>query len=119
MTAKEDKIMDKINKNLNVIDDLLMENGFYKYINKIVTIEDNISQLYDDYKLLQQENEKLNHYKLLYQKVKERNDKAIEYVEEQTEGYDTNPIEGTWLYNIYQIEDILKGNNEVSNEDNR
>lgn len=30
---------------------------------------------------LQQENEKLNHYKLLYQKVKERNDKAIEYLE--------------------------------------
>lgn len=65
---KEDKIMDKINKNLKIIDDLLMENGFYKYINKIVTIEDNISQLYDDYKLLQQENKEL-HNKI---------DKAIE-----------------------------------------
>ena len=31
---------------------------------------------------LQNENEKLNHYKLLYQKVKERNDKAIELVED-------------------------------------
>lgn len=30
--------------------------------------------------MFQKENEKLNHYKLLYQKVKERNDKAIEYV---------------------------------------
>lgn len=29
---------------------------------------------------LQQENCKLHHYKLLYQKVKDRNDKAIEYI---------------------------------------
>lgn len=34
------------------------------------------------YNILKAENEILNHYKLLYQKVKERNDKAIEYIEE-------------------------------------
>ena len=55
----EDKIMDKINKNLKIIDNLLMENGFYKYISKVVNIEDGISELYDDYKLLQQENARL------------------------------------------------------------
>lgn len=47
---------------------------------------------------LEQENKEL-HNKI---------DKAIEYIEEQTEGYDTNPIEGTWLYDIYKIEEILK-----------
>lgn len=36
--------------------------------------------LYKYIKQLQQENEMLHHYKLLYQKVKDRNDKAIEYV---------------------------------------
>ena len=35
--------------------------------------------------LLEQENEKLNHYKLLYQKVKDRNDKAIEILESNNE----------------------------------
>ena len=55
----EDKIMDKINKNLKIIDNLLMENGFYKYISKVVNIENGISELYDDYKLLKQENKEL------------------------------------------------------------
>ena len=59
MIVNEDKIMDKINKNLKIIDNLLMENGFYKYISKVVNIEDGISELYDDYKLLQQENARL------------------------------------------------------------
>ena len=36
-----------------------MENGFYKYISKIVNIEDGISQLYDNLKQLQQENARL------------------------------------------------------------
>lgn len=55
----ENKIMDKINKNLKIIDNLLMENGFYKYISKVVNIEDGISQLYDNLKQLQQENARL------------------------------------------------------------
>lgn len=36
--------------------------------------------LREEYQKLIKKNEKLNHYKLLYQKVKDRNDKAIEYV---------------------------------------
>ena len=71
MIVNEDKIMDKINKNLKIIDNLLMENGFYKYISKVVNIEDGISELYDDYKLLQQENERL----------KDKINMAIEYYE--------------------------------------
>ena len=74
-----------------------------------------------DYRKLQQENEKLNHYKLLYQKVKERNDKAIEYLErEMQEGRSESNL---WLMGCYdedkKLLEILKGNNEVSNEDNR
>ena len=35
-----------------------------------------------DYEKLKKENEMLNHYKLLYQKVKERNDKALKFIQE-------------------------------------
>ena len=56
---KEEKIMDKINKNLKIIDSLLMENGFYKYISKIVNIENGVSELYDNYKELEEENKSL------------------------------------------------------------
>jgi len=68
---------------------------------------------------LQKENEKLNHYKLLYQKVKDRNDKAIEYIKEhmmnpelmdEFEYISTSPK---------QLLKILKGYiEEVSNEVN-
>ena len=51
---------------------------------------------------LQQENNQL----------KDRINKAIEYIEKETEIYDKNPIEGSWLYNIYQILDLLKGDKE-------
>ena len=100
----EDKIMDKINKNLKIIDSLLMENGFYKYISKVVNIEDGTSQLYDNLKHLQQENEELkkqieNKYKkvgtltneILYEentklqqenaRLKDKIDMAIKYYE--------------------------------------
>ena len=58
------------------------------------------------------ENEKLNHYKLLYQKVKDRNDKAIEYLEQEP----VIEINGE-LRNIYSEDDnklleILKGENQ-------
>lgn len=53
---------------------------------------------------LKQENEKLNHYKLLYQKVKDRNDKAIDFLENHRSGSD-------W-YDTRDLLDILKGNNE-------
>lgn len=66
-------------------------------------------------KSLEQENEKLNHYKLLYQKVKDRNDKAIEYINDYGYGYDCS---GDGYYcldedNQKELEEILKGNNET------
>lgn len=64
---------------------------------------------------LQQENEKLNHYKLLYQKVKERNDKAIEYIENNGEkqyNHHDN-YRGKWYTpdELDTLDDILKGEN--------
>jgi hypothetical protein len=65
---------------------------------------------------LQQENEKLNHYKLLYQKVKDRNDKAIEYIDDNVAVYAFNNKDlPHWEFNADDIEmllEILKGNNE-------
>lgn len=60
---------------------------------------------YDNNMDLINENEKLNHYKLLYQKVKERNTKAIEYI---------NAINGGAIcreFNIYldSLLEILRG----------
>lgn len=62
---------------------------------------------------LQQENEKLNHYKLLYQKVKDRNDKAIEFMNEKYK-------DGTmwFIRSTDELRKILKGNNEVSDDNN-
>ena len=67
--------------------------------------------------MFQKENEKLNHYKLLYQKVKDRNDKAIEYIK----GHMMNPeLMDEFEYistSPKQLLKILKGNiEEVSNE---
>lgn len=63
------------------------------------------------------ENEKLNHYKLLYQKVKERNDKAIEYIETAEPNY--KDLHSMFLdseyisnYGACELLEILKGNNE-------
>ena len=58
--SEEDKMMDKINKNLNILDNLLMENGFYKYINKLINIETDISEMYD----------LLKHYKSIIEQIK-------------------------------------------------
>ena len=73
-------------------------------------------------KKLQDENEKLNHYKLLYQKVKERNDKAIEYIDNCLDNeYQLEPdyAPNEYVVNILsKTWDILEDNNEVSNEDN-
>ena len=45
--SEEDKIMDKINKNLNIIDDFLIENGFNRYIANLVKVESYIGEIYD------------------------------------------------------------------------
>ena len=65
--------------------------------------------LREEYQKLIKKNEKLNHYKLLYQKVKDRNDKAIEFISKlSSKGRDCE---------IYadikrEILELLKGNNE-------
>ena len=101
----EDKIMDKINKNLKIIDSLLMENGFYKYISKVVNIEDGTSQLYDNLKQLQQENARL----------KEKIDKAVEYIKTNCKEWENDDYDVTLYYSLNQNEcdellEILKDN---------
>lgn len=65
---------------------------------------------------LKEENEKLNHYKLLYQKVKERNDKAIEYIDNCLDNeYQLEPdyAPNEYVVNILsKTWDILEDNNE-------
>lgn len=45
-------------------------------------------------------------------KLEEKIDKAIEYIEKETEGRDSNPIEGSWLYDLLKVKEILKGEKE-------
>ena len=59
---------------------------------------------------LQEENEKLNHYKLLYQKVKDRNDKAIDMLDLIIP--ELWNINNNMTYKIKKVMNILKGNNE-------
>ena len=56
-------------------------------------------------KRLEKENEKLNHYKLLYQKVKERNDKAIKIMEDYT-------LFDLKAEKVMEVINLLKGNEE-------
>ena len=67
-------------------------------------------ELYKEYlenenKQLKKENEKLNHYKLLYQKVKERNDKAIKIMEDYT-------LFDLKAEKVMEVINLLKGNEE-------
>ena len=86
------------------------------YILEEMTQED-LNNLALERNTLKKENEKLNHYKLLYQKVKERNDEAIKFVEsymredyyEEIDEYITHL---TWNMTKEDLLDILKGNNE-------
>ena len=77
-------------------------------LNELIGYYDGLKEVVE---IVQQENEKLNHYKLLYQKVKERNDDAIEYVENNT--YTSAGSLKTTLYlqndELYDFLDILKG----------
>ena len=63
---------------------------------------------------LQQEKEKLNHYKLLYQKVKDRNDLGIERLEALIVFWKKyNPIDNTMQVEQFKgVIELLKGNNE-------
>lgn len=62
---------------------------------------------------LQQENEKLNHYKLLYQKVKERNDLGIERLEALILFWKKyNPVDNHMQVEQFKgVIDILRGEN--------
>ena len=51
-------------------------------------------------------NEMIN-WKEESKKQKEVIDKAIEYIDIETKGCDEEPIEGSWLYDLYAIRDIL------------
>ena len=68
------------------------------------------------YQLEQQTKETLKiYYANLEQEnkeLKEKIDKAIKYIDIETNGCDEEPIEGSWLYDLYAIRDILgaKGN---------
>lgn len=55
-----------------------------------------------------------NHYKLLYQKVKDRNDKAIEYIKEQGCYEEDTKVfcDDLNYYAIPKLLEILKGNNK-------
>lgn len=72
-------------------------------------------ELYEDNVALTKENEKLNHYKLLYQKVKERNDKAIEYIYNNSipTSFSNPPLQLDFEGNIKDLLKILEGNNET------
>ena len=59
--------------------------------------------------------ERINMCKNINKKNKELNkriEKAIEYIKNETEYHDKDPIEGSWLYTIYEISKILKGDKE-------
>lgn len=83
-------------------------NTALRYAKELGLVEDYIDYEDEIYKL-QQENEKLNHYKLLYQKVKERNDKAIEFISKlSSKGRDCE----IYVDIKREILELLKGNNE-------
>lgn len=48
----------------------------------------------------------------LINRLQERIDNAIKYIEKETEGRDANPIEGSWLYDLLKVKEILKGGKE-------
>ena len=125
MSEKEiNKIMDKINKNLKIIDSLLMENGFYKYISKVVNIEDGVSQLYDNLEQLQQENQQLKQKLSILsvkpaiptteEKLKYRIEKVVEYIEH--EWFKRNQLgiydKSFQEWEMKKLLEILKGDNK-------
>ena len=82
-------------------------------LNVIVDIIDDYKECLAEYDALQQENEKLNHYKLLYQKVKEKNEKAVAYIENR---YDPEQKALTNTFdkdNVGELLELLEGNNEI------
>ena len=94
-------------------------NNALRYAKEFGLVEDYIDYEDEIYNL-KQKNEKLNHYKLLYQKVKDRNDKAIEFIESKNNGMCIVNGEEKGAYTflldfdksrefIWNLLDILKG----------
>ena len=44
----------------------------------------------------------------VYDNLLQRNDKAIEYISNETFGYDKEPVEDSWLYHLYKVREILQ-----------
>ena len=91
--------------------------GVYDAFNNLIEENEKLAELLDKwdikYNEAYNENLKLNHYKLLYQKVKERNEKAIEYIEDRYD-YEQKTITHTFdKSNVWELLDILEGNNEI------
>lgn len=78
------------------------------YTSVIFTYKDQ-KTLYKYIKQLQQENEMLHHYKLLYQKVKDRNDKAIEYIKKHSIDENGDIGINLFAYDVAELLNILKG----------
>jgi len=51
-------------------------------------------------------------HRIAFEEFKPRIDKAIEYINIETQGCDEEPIEGSWLYDLYAIRDILGDDKE-------
>ena len=79
------------------------------YILEEITQED-LNNLTLERNTLKKENKKLNHYKLLYQKVKDRNDEAIEYLKDREEDNECCSVCSVMSDRLLEI---LKGNNET------
>lgn len=94
------------------------ENGEFddnEFIDLLIHYKKENCILAEENKKKGEENIKLHHYKLLYQNVKERNDKAIEYINDNWDGssYFDSTLKGKVAeLNISELEEILKGNNE-------
>ena len=100
---------------VSVYEELIKENKKLKEkLEKCIPISEQVETINRKNKRIEElkkENEMLHHYKLLYQKVKDRNDKAIDFLENHRSGSD-------W-YDTRDLLDILKGNNEGSRYESR
>lgn len=77
-------------------------------LNELIGYYDGLKEVVE---IVQKENEKLNHYKLLYQKVKERNDEALKFVEKFYKIEVTNDLHLMNKIDQTILLGILKGDN--------
>lgn len=75
----------------------------------IEQLEKRNKQLYEGFMATQEE---LTDYATKNEQLENNRDKAIEYINIETQGCEENPLEGSWLYDLYLIRDILKGDSD-------